>query len=176
MPYEWVKRPKGASEKSGAPLPPGGAEPLAELHLWPYRSLPRRGFVWVIGGMAVLLSLPLIEVLGSPVLWGLLPFVLAALWGLWFALNRSYRDGEILERLTLWPDRVDVLRDGPRRAHSEWHANPHWVRVDLHRREGPVPNYLTLSGAGREIEIGAFLSEEERLSLWPELADLFRRA
>lgn len=171
MPYEWVKRPEGAPERSGAP--PRSDGPIAELHLWPYRSLPRKGFVGFIGLTAVLLALPLIPTVGSPVLWGLLPFLLAALWGLWFALNRSYRDGEVIERLRLWPDRVELSRDGPRRAHAEWRANPHWVRVTLHRREGPVPNYLTLTGGGREVELGSFLAEEERLALWPEVAALF---
>jgi uncharacterized membrane protein len=32
-----------------------------------------------------------------------------------------------------------------------------------------VPNYLTLKGNGREVEIGAFLSEPERLTLRREL-------
>jgi uncharacterized membrane protein len=34
-----------------------------------------------------------------------------------------------------------------------------------------VPNYVTLSGAGREVEIGAFLSEDERKALYGELSD-----
>jgi uncharacterized membrane protein len=39
-----------------------------------------------------------------------------------------------------------------------------------------VPQYLTLSGNGREVEIGAFLSEEERLALYPELTAALARA
>ena len=37
------------------------------------------------------------------------------------------------------------------------------------RHQGPLPNYVTLSGNGREVEIGAFLSEDERKSLFKEL-------
>ena len=60
MPYQW--------------LPPTGE--TQRLHLWPYRSLPRRGMVWFIGGTAALIAVPLLGVLGSPVLWGLLPLSL----------------------------------------------------------------------------------------------------
>jgi uncharacterized membrane protein len=36
-----------------------------------------------------------------------------------------------------------------------------------------VPNYVTLSGNGREVEIGAFLSEDERKALYQDLAQTF---
>lgn len=170
MPYEWVKRYE-APERSGAFAIPGEASAvpeagplLAELRLWPHRSLPRVGFVWVIGATAGLLGLPLVAVLGTPVLWGLLPFVVGTVWALWSALKRSYRDGEVTEVLRLWPGRLRLDRRD-RRGHREWEANPHWVRVTLHPTGGPVPNYLTLKGAGREVEIGAFLSEDERIAL-----------
>lgn len=153
MPYEW--------------LPPDNG--IRRLHLWPHRSLPRRGFVLFIGATAALIALPLLVVLGSPVLWGLLPFFALALTGMYWALSRSYRDGEILEELTLTSDHVQLTRNGPRGAHRSWEANPHWVRVERHEKAGPVPHYLTLKGGPREVEIGAFLSEEERLQLEPEL-------
>lgn len=167
MPYTWVK-PWEAPEQSGAfcmedPL-------LAELHLWPHRSLPKVGFVWVIGLTAGMLALPLVAVLGSPVLWGILPFAAGAVWALWAALRRSYRDGEVTEVLRLWPGRVRLERRD-RRGLRDWEANPHWVTVTM--REVPMPAYITLRGAGREVEIGAFLSEEERRTLLPELRSLF---
>ena len=34
-----------------------------------------------------------------------------------------------------------------------------------------MPHYVTLCGKGREVEIGAFLSEDERVSLYDELSD-----
>lgn len=172
MPYEWLTDEQGAAEQSAAPM---HDRPLARLRLWPFRSLPTSGFVWFIGLTASLLAVPLIGLIGSTVLWGLLPFLLGALWAIWHALQRSYRDGEITENLTFWPDRITLVRDGPRGQHKTWEANPHWVRVKLHASGGPVPNYLTLSGAGREVELGAFLSEEERVALTPQLIGILSR-
>ncbi len=152
MPYEW--------------LPPTVTE--TRLHLWPYRSLPRRGMVAFLAGFITLISLPLAAVIGSKVLWGLLPFLLAAIWGLWWALNRSFADGEILEDLTLTQTEI-TLTHNHRGQIKAWAANPHWVRLVLHSKSGPVPNYLTLQGGPREVEIGAFLSPDERLRLYGEL-------
>lgn len=158
MPYEWL--PPDASSDEGA---------ARRMRLWPHRSLPRKGFVWFIGGTAALIALPLLAVLGSPVLWGLLPFLMLSLLGIWMALQRNNRDRDILEELTLTPARIRLTRQGPRSTRAEWEANPHWVRVALHRTGGPVPNYVTLTGGPRVVEIGAFLSEDERTALSHDL-------
>ncbi len=157
MPYRWI---------DPAPAPDA---PLAELQLWPYRSLPPTGFVTFFAITAALIAVPLVAVIGSPVLWGVLPFVIATFAAMWWGLKRSWADRTVVEQLCLWSDRITLTRDGPRQDRKEWEANPHWVRVTLYPRGGPVENYLTLTGAGREVEIGAFLSEEERLTLRQEL-------
>ncbi|MDO5658051.1 MAG: DUF2244 domain-containing protein [Paracoccus sp. (in: a-proteobacteria)] len=154
MPYRWQDNPG-----------------RARLVAWPHRSLPRHGFVWVIGLMAGFLSLPLLAVTGSPILWGLLPFALLALWGLWFAITRSYRSGQTHEVLLLDTGRLHLTRHDPGRAPREWQANPYWVRAMI--RPGPVEDYLVLTGGdegGRAVELGAFLSPKERRALRDELA------
>ena len=151
MPYQWSPAPD------------------THLRLWPYRSLTPHGFVWFIGTTAALIALPLVTMIGQPVWWGLLPFILAALAAIWFAITRSYRDGAIVEELHLTPDMIRLQRTGPRSATQAWEANPHWVQLIVYPTEGPVPYYLTLRGNGREVEIGAFLSEEERQILKGEL-------
>jgi uncharacterized membrane protein len=171
MPYEWLSDPAPQIPVSPG-TPAAGAiieRPLAELHLWPYRSLPRKGFVIFIGATATLLTLPLLAVLGSMVLWALLPFLLATLAGVWFALQRSYRSGTVIEVLTLWPDRVTLRHQPPGKPPLDWEANPYWIRPKLHEGDNPVPAYLTLEGGSRRVELGAFLSPEERRVLFGEL-------
>lgn len=155
MPYEW--------------LPTDGSE--RRLRLWPYRSLSARGFVWFVGGTALLISVPLFAVLGTLILWGLLPFLAAAVAGIWWALARSWRDGELTEVLTLTRDRIALVRRAPDGAEQRWEANPYWVAVRLYPTGSKVPHYLTLKGEGREVELGAFLSEADRVALANELRE-----
>jgi uncharacterized membrane protein len=165
MPYQWT-HPR--------PQPSEGQPPVRVLRLWPHRSLPLRGFAGFFGATAALAAVPLLTVIGSPVLWGLLPFFVVTLGALWVTIRHSYRTGEVMEELRLWPDRVELTRR-ERRGTRSWAANPHWVRTSMHESGGPVPHYLTLTGAGRTVEIGAFLSEEERIGLRPELEEAFAR-
>ncbi|WBU64425.1 DUF2244 domain-containing protein [Paracoccus aerodenitrificans] len=141
------------------------------LRAWPHRSLPRQGFVWFISVTAVLLAFPLMAVLGSAVLWGLLPFLLAAIAAVWFAISHSYRSGTTQEILTLTPQRIAVTRSDPGRPERNWSANPYWIHATL--RPGPVENYLVLTGdheSGREVEFGSFLTPEERDALQLEIS------
>ncbi len=153
MPYQWLE-PEGDTRR---------------LHLWPHRSLPRRGLVGFMAATVALVAVPVLTVFGTPVLWGVLPFVAAAVWGLGRALGQSYRDREILEELTLAPGRMRLVRHGPRGRRQDWEANPHWVRPVLHAAGGPVESYLTLRGGPREVELGAFLAPGERVALAAEL-------
>ncbi|MEM7710546.1 MAG: DUF2244 domain-containing protein [Pseudomonadota bacterium] len=138
--------------------------PRLRLRLTPHKSLTPEGFVWFIGLTAALICVPLLSILGTMVFWALLPFILAAIAGIWFALKRSWRAMDIYEDLILWEDRLRLERHDPKGI-RDWEANPYWVRPVLHHKGGPVPNYLTLQGGEREVELGAFLTPPERVEL-----------
>ena len=154
MPYEWQ---------------PASAEGRRVL-LWRHRSLTPEGFVWVMGGAAAALVLPLVAVIGRAVRWGLLPFAALALWGLWRGVQHGWQNGGTREEVVLEPARLTVTRRDPGRADRVWQANPYWVRLAL-RRDGPVEDYLTLTDGSREIELGAFLAPAERRALRAEIED-----
>lgn len=163
MPYTWTK-----------PDTPESGQ-VQELHLWPHQSLQPRGYGWFIGITLGLILMPLLSVLGTVVLWGVLPFVMLAVGGMWLALDRSRRNAQICEVLTLTEKRAHLIRRNPRGSIQEWHCNRYWARPEMHEHGGPVPHYVTLSGAGRKVEIGAFLSEDERVTLYSELVTALRR-
>jgi uncharacterized membrane protein len=164
MPVE-IQDMKRAPEITGALSRDGHGLPRLWLRLTPHKSLTPEGFVWFMGATAALIAIPLLSILGNPVFWFLLPFILGALWAIWAALTRSWRDREIYEELVVWDDLIRLERHEPRRPPLAWEANPYWVRVALHARGGPVPQYLTLQGGEREVELGAFLTPPERIGL-----------
>ncbi|MEL7256014.1 MAG: DUF2244 domain-containing protein [Pseudomonadota bacterium] len=158
MPYEW-------SSSDASP------DTVQTLHLWPHRSLSRRGFAGFILITSAMISVPLFPLLGSVVLWGVLPFLILSVAGIWFALERSYRDGRLHEELTIDAHEIHLTRTSPNGRLQEWECESYWAKAQMHETGGPVRNYVTLSGKGREVEIGAFLSEDERVSLFGELSD-----
>ncbi|MCT4554591.1 MAG: DUF2244 domain-containing protein [Pelagimonas sp.] len=163
MPYEWIKQPQANSTRS-------------ELHLWPYNALPPKGFAAMILGFFTFACFPMFALLGTAVFWGMLPFMLGALGALYWALTKNGRDRQILEILEIAPDLTRLTRHNPKGAPQEWESNTYWIKLALHPDQGPVPNYVTLKGNGREVEIGAFLSEDERKELYTDLDTRLRIA
>ncbi len=160
MPYRWTED-----------LP----ETATELTLWPHNSLPPAGFAAFVLASFTMATLPLYALLGTSLMWGLLPFMLMAIGGIYYALRRNEADRRILETLTLTRSRLRLVRRDPKGTERAWECNTYWARVAMHQKGGPVPHYVTLAGAGREVEIGAFLSEDERKVLFSELSDRMRR-
>lgn len=163
MPYEW----NASDEAAGT---------QRRLRLWPHRSLPRKGFAAFILGTFFLITIPLYPLLGTVVLWGLLPFLLLSVAGVWWALERSYRDAQMNEVLTIGRSLVHLIRTNPAGDTQEWDCKSYWARVHMHPKGGPVANYLTMKGRGREVEIGAFLSEDERKALYIEICEALQAA
>lgn len=162
MPYQWTatQNPEGETQ---------------QLLLWPHRSLPRRGFAIFILITCGMLMIPLYPLLGTATLWGLLPFMVLAVGGVWMALERSYRDAHMTEALTIDREEVHLTRVNARGPVQEWDCQSYWAKVEMHPTGGPVPHYVTLKGKGREVEIGAFLSEDERKVLYGEICEALGR-
>lgn len=161
MPYKWTGPPEAKT-----------------VTLAPHTSLPRRGFVLFTGITFAALMLPLLAVLGTAVLWGLLPFMLIAFGALWWGLQHSYKSGELREVLTITAEETHLLRHNPRGDTQEWSCNTYWVKPELHPKGGPaaglVPFYLTLRGNARTVELGAFLTPDERRALYGEVVEALK--
>ncbi|MBO9474799.1 DUF2244 domain-containing protein [Shimia sp. R10_1] len=156
MPHRWAD----ASEAD---------EPV--LTLWPHRSLPHRGFAAIVLFAFTAGTIPLYGLIGTVLFWGILPFILLMVWGLWYGLRKSYKDGDVFEALSLAADTLHLSHKPASGTASEWSCNIYWARTQMHVHGGPVPHYVTLSGNGRTVEIGSFLTEDERKTLYVELSD-----
>lgn len=154
MPYEWTSPPQAARQ---------------QMRLWPHQSLPPRGFAAFILATFTLILIPTLPLLGTVLLWGLLPFTLLAVGGMYLALQKNHRARQIEEVLTLDDDTAHLTHTSPKGEVKEWDCNRYWAQVLKYEKGGPVPHYVTLRGHGREVEIGAFLSEDERKDLFEDL-------
>lgn len=138
---------------------------VLSLELWPHQSLTPNGFVIMIGATFGMLMIPLVGLIGTAALWGVLPFIMGALALLWFGLKRSWRDRDILETFRITDQEATLIRRDPDGSERDWHTNPYWMRVERHEKVGIIEDYLTLEGGPRSVEIGAFLTPEERRGL-----------
>jgi len=145
------------------------------MRLWPHNSLPARGMAAFVLSTFTLISLPVLMLLGSPILWGMLPFTLGTVWAIYWALQSNHKARQIVEQLELDQQTARLTRTNPKGDVLEWDCDRYWTQVTKYEDEGPVPHYVTLRGKGREVEIGSFLSEEERIALYDDLQRALRR-
>ena len=151
------------------------ANRIATVELWPFNSLKPKGFVLFLGITFALISIPLFNILGTKVFWGLFPFLFVTVTGVWFALRKSLNDRQILEQLTLSKEEIILVRQDPSGEQRQWVCSPYWAKLKMYDKDGPVSNYITLTGNGREVELGSFLDEEERKNLYCELSSLLNK-
>ena len=88
------------------------------------------------------------------------------------ALRHVWRQGERGERIVVGDGALEVLREPG--IDPVFRAHPLWVRLALERRHGEARVWLR--SKGRQVEVGAFLAEAERIDLAARLQDLLARA
>ena len=142
MPYEWTTAPDSAAQ---------------QMRLWPHQSLPARGFAAFILTTFTMILIPTLTLLGTVLLWGMLPFVMMAVIGVYIALQSNHKSRQIEEVLTIDSQNARLTHTTPKGEVKEWQCNRYWTKVTKYENEG------------REVEIGSFLSEEERIELYEDL-------
>ncbi len=163
-------RAEGTRNRVIAVEPP--ASPSQPLVFWirPNRSLSRRGMLtlWgVLAGSSMLVAL-VSGVVGNA--YAAL-FALAESGALALALGAVWKAGARAERIRYAEDALEIhaFPSGEQRARFQ----PYWVRLGW--RPGNGHRRLVLGSHGREIEIGAFLGDEEREQLHQRLEHLLAR-
>ena len=117
------------------------------MRLWPHQSLSPRGFAIFVGSTFVMILIPTLSVLGTALLWGLLPFVMLAVAAIWVALRANHRARLIEEVLTLDDTTAALTHRTAKGEVKHWQDNRYWTKVTKYKDEGPVPHYVTLRGS-----------------------------
>lgn len=141
------------------------ADNLLGVTMWlkPNRALSRRGLRRLIGVLAVLaLTTAGLGAWQGNVFAPL--FALVESVAVACALSVAWRAGDRSERITLDASSLEV-QSLPSRRNTSFQS--YWVRVLLEPGNGR--HRLLLSSHGHELEIGAFLAEQERVELSKKL-------
>lgn len=137
--------------------------PDVTMWLRPNRSLSRRGMRRLEWGLAA-------GVVATALVWALQGNVYAPLFALaeaaaaGWALDVAWHKGDCGERITLDAQSLEV-EALPGRCRTRFQSG--WVRVQM--QPGRGHQRLLLASHGRELEIGAFLGDEERTELSQKL-------
>ncbi|WDR07360.1 DUF2244 domain-containing protein [Devosia rhodophyticola] len=149
--------------------------PLFSAELTPHRALSRRGRWLVVVGAAILGALPamIAVALGA---WPVVICVAGAVLAIALALNYSHNDGKRCQRVQIWSDRLEITRVGPRGHARSRKFLPTAVRLVVDRDFDERTIALHIRSAHDELEIGEFLSPDEKSSFAMAFGTALRKA
>jgi uncharacterized membrane protein len=138
-------------------------KPVFAAELTPHRSLGRRGFrvlLLMFGAVAILYGI-FFMVTGA---WLVSFFLGLDFLGLYIAFRLSYRSGRAREEVTVWRSRLSIRKFSPAGRMVEHRFNPFWARFDVRRHEEFGITSMSVSGEGRQTDVGSFLNPDDRES------------
>jgi uncharacterized membrane protein len=135
------------------------------IHLYPHRSLSRRGFAILMGCIALVSFLAGLGFLMMGA-WPVFGFFGLDVLLIWWALERNFRDGKARETITVNDSEVILARHKPGQPDATESFVRQWTRVELENDvERDLIGRLFLVSRGIRTEVGSFLSPDDRKSL-----------
>jgi uncharacterized membrane protein len=146
--------------------------PVFEALIVPHRSLTRSGYVIVVVAMLVLSAAVALRfwLVGA---WPVVAFSLLEVPLIVVLLAINLRRARASELIMLNGQELTVIRTDPAGRRKQVSLPSAWLRVDLDVARGSPRVILSLHG--RDCEVGAFLHEPEKLSLFVALSDALHR-
>jgi uncharacterized membrane protein len=147
---------------------------LFEAVSTPPASLSARGMRWLCGLAVAAAALPAVgfAVMGAWPVLGFLGLEVLLVLGL-VGLHRRWSRAAV-ESVLLTDGRLLIRRADGRGGRESAELEPYWTHLTLEERPGVMP-VLTAKARGRSVEIGRFLSEEEKRELADALQAALRR-
>ena len=150
--------------------------PSIKIRLAPNRSLDSHGTKVVFAVVACGFLLPIIPFIGSPIGTTLTIFSGLTFYLFLTLLQRNFQQGSTFEEILISKNKIIVVHQEKNKEQMTWECNPYWTKVHLDINNPKLKNYLTLAGKGRRIELGAFLSPDERLELRDKIQNALAKA
>ncbi len=141
--------------------------PFINIRLVPNRSLNSNGTNFL---------LPIIPFIGSPIGTTLTIFSGLTFYLFLTLLQKNFQQGSTFEEILISKRKIKVVHQEKNKERLTWECNPYWTKVHLDINNPRLKNYLTLAGKGKHIELGAFLSPEERLELRDKIQNALAKA
>jgi uncharacterized membrane protein len=145
---------------------------LFDATLSPNRSLSRRGLVLLLGLVVMANAVVGLKFWLSGA-WLVLPFLGLDVLAIVVAFQLSLRGGRLTERIVLDGDGLRVDHIAPGGAVKTWRFEPYWARVTL-LPDRYAGHRLTITSHGKGVQIGDFLSPDEREELAGALSTALR--
>ena len=146
------------------------------MRIIPNRSLDTHGTKVVSGIMACGFMLPIIPFIGSPVGTTLTIFSGLTFYLFLTLLQKNFQQGNTFEEILISKRKIIVIHKEKNKEQKTWEGNPYWTRVNVDIHNPKLKNYLTLAGKGKHIEVGAFLSPDERIELRDKIQNALAKA
>ena len=142
--------------------------PVFEAFIVPHRSLTRKGVLVVVGVFAVLTAAMALRfcLIGA---WPVVVFSGVEVPLMVLMLTINLRRARASELIMLSAQAVTVVRTDPTGRRQQASLPSAWLRVELDPGRG-IPRVM-LSSHGRGWEVGGFLHEAEKRSLFAALSD-----
>mgnify|MGYP003307552235 CR=1 FL=1 len=150
--------------------------PFINIRLVPNRSLDSYGTKVVFALIACGFLLPIIPFIGSPIGTTLTIFSGLTFYLFLALLQKNFQEGHTFEEILISKRKIIVVHKEKNKEQKTWEGNPYWTRVDVDIHNAKLKNYLTLAGKGRHIELGAFLSPDERIELRDKIQNALAKA
>ncbi len=150
--------------------------PFTKIRLAPNRSLDSYGTKVVFAVIACGFLLPIIPFIGSPIGTTLTIFSGLTFYLFLTLLQKNFQQGYIFEEILISKNKIIVVHQEKHKEQMTWECNPYWTKVNLDINNPKWKNYLTLAGKGKHIELGAFLSPDERLELRDKIQNALAKA
>ena len=148
--------------------------PLFAATLRPDRSFRTAGG-WVGLGLAGVIGGPFLVAAPEVLAPGLIAYALAG-GGLMAFGIRQARRGRTRQQVTLWPDQLEIATSGAGQTRVLRRFEPRAVRLRLERDENERTTAIFLRRGPEELELGAFLSPDDKASFAKAFGRALRQA